>query len=147
MSNNERFKVYVAAYLILKREGKILLLKRANTGYHDGDYSLVAGHLDGGETAEQCIVREALEEANIMLSLEGLEVKYVQHRLAPEREYFDIFVMADKWQGEIKNLEPEKCTELAWFSLTDLPNNFIPEVRLALERIEQGIHYGEFGWQ
>jgi 8-oxo-dGTP pyrophosphatase MutT (NUDIX family) len=81
MPNQERFKAFVAAYLVLIKDGQILLHKRANSGYQDGNYSLVAGHLDGGETTKQCIIREALEEANIKLNPEYLEVVYVTHSL------------------------------------------------------------------
>lgn len=43
----ERYKFICAVYLLLIKENQILLLKRANTGYEDGKYSLVAGHMDG----------------------------------------------------------------------------------------------------
>jgi 8-oxo-dGTP diphosphatase len=46
-----------ASYLILFRDGKILLLKRANTGYEDGNYSVIAGHVEPGENFTQCIIR------------------------------------------------------------------------------------------
>lgn len=38
----ERFKLVTAVHLILTQNGKILLLRRYNTGYEDGNYSVVA---------------------------------------------------------------------------------------------------------
>jgi len=146
MPNQERFKAFVAAYLVLVKDGQILLHKRCNSGYQDGNYSLVAGHLDGGETTKQCIIREALEEANIQLNPEDLEVVYVAHRFSPDREYFDIYLRAEKWTGDIVNMEPNKCDEIKWCKTDELPDNMIPEVKFALESIDKGIHYGEFGW-
>ena len=49
--SKERFKLIVDVHLLLIKDGKIVLLKRANTGYEDGKYGLIAGHADGNETA------------------------------------------------------------------------------------------------
>ena len=146
MRNEERFKIYIAAYLILIQNREVLLLKRKNTGYQDGNYSLVAGHLDGGETAKQCIIREAEEEAGIILNHDDLEVVHVMHRTNPEREYVDIFLRSTVWTGEITNREPEKCGELNWFSLSNMPVNVIPEVKSAIEYSSKNIFYSEAGW-
>ncbi|NTU99018.1 NUDIX domain-containing protein [Candidatus Falkowbacteria bacterium] len=146
MTSKEKFKAYASAYVILMKDGQVLLSRRANTGYRDGMYSLVAGHFEGGETAKQCIMREAAEEAGISLNPDDLEVAYCLHRLSLDREYFDVFLTAEKWQGEIVNMEPEKCGGLEWFPLNDLPTEVIPEVRQAIEHIGQGIHFGEIGW-
>ncbi|HLC70074.1 MAG TPA: NUDIX domain-containing protein [Patescibacteria group bacterium] len=146
MSEKERFKPYVAAYLVLVKNGRVLLLRRFNTGYQDGNYSLVAGHLDGGETTKQCIIREASEEAGIVVRPEDLEVVHTMHRLAPDREYFDFYLRAEKWTGDITNMEPDKCDELKWCQIDDLPSNVLPAVKLALGNINNNVHYSEFGW-
>ena len=51
MKTKDRFKLIPAVYLILRRGDEVLLLRRANTGYQDGKYSIIAGHLDGDELA------------------------------------------------------------------------------------------------
>ncbi|MCK5027559.1 MAG: NUDIX domain-containing protein [Candidatus Pacebacteria bacterium] len=146
MSKREKFKIFIAAYLILVKEGRVLFLKRANTGYQDGNYSLIAGHLDGGETAKESIVREAKEEAGIVLDPADLEVVHVMHRWNPDREYIDVYIKAENWKGEIVNKEPEKCDELTWFSLDDLPKNIVAEVRSAIEDVERNVFYSDVGW-
>ena len=147
MSDKERLRAYVAVYLVLIKGGQVLLSKRCNTGYQDGNYSLIAGHLDGGETAKQGMVREAQEEAGIIINPDDLEVIHIMHRLQPTREYFDIYLRATKYSGEIKNMEPNKCAEIKWCDLNELPTNIIPEVKFALEKISGGAHYSEFGWE
>jgi len=63
----ERYKITPASYLVLIEDNKILLQRRFNTGYEDGKYSLVAGHVDEGETFTEAIIREVKEEAGITL--------------------------------------------------------------------------------
>jgi 8-oxo-dGTP pyrophosphatase MutT (NUDIX family) len=64
----EHIKLPVAVHLFLKKNGKILLLRRYNTGYEDGNYSVIAGHIDGNENIYKAMIREAKEEAGIILS-------------------------------------------------------------------------------
>ncbi len=146
MSKNNRFKIYIAVYLVLEKNQQILLLKRANTGYQDGNYSLVSGHLEGAETAKQGIIREAEEEAGIKLKPDDLKVVHIMHRYRPEREYIDIYLKTNFWEGKIINNEPTKCDELKWFQQDNLPKNIVPEVKFALENVKKKIFYSEIGW-
>src|SRR5689334_11949952 len=109
-----RFGMPVAVHLFLVRGEEVLLLRRANTGYEDGKYSVVAGHLDGGETVVAAAVREAREEAGVVLDPADVRVVGVMHRRA-EDERIDFFVAAEMWSGEIRNCEPHKCDALDWF--------------------------------
>lgn len=69
-----------ASYLVLMQDNKVLLLQRANTGYHDGDYSVIAGHVEQGETFTDTVMREAKEEAGILLHRDSVSVAHIQHR-------------------------------------------------------------------
>lgn len=144
-TEGERLKPYSAVYLMLFDGQQVLLLKRKNTGHRDGEYSLVAGHIDGGETASEAMVREAREEVGIELERQSLEAVHVIHRNSGERIYLDLFFVADDWDGEIRNREPEKCAELAWFNRSRLPENTVPYVEQAIENVS-GDYYSEFGW-
>lgn len=143
---SERFKIHIAAYLVLEKDGKILFHKRKNSSYYDGFYSLIAGHLDGAETAKQAIIREAQEEAGIVVVPEDLKVAHVSHRFNPHREYIDIYLTTSKWEGEITNIEPHKCDGLDWFPKDQLPENIVPEVKAVLEQISQNNFYSDVGF-
>ena len=141
----ERFKLVPEAHLLLVQDGRILLLRRRNTGYEDGRYSVVAGHMDGGETAREAICREAREEAGIELVPDDLAFAQVVHR-ADRGERVSFFFAAIRWRGEVRNLEPHKASELRWFPLDQLPADMVLYVRQAIERWRKGELYGESGW-
>ncbi len=140
-----RFSLIPEVHLVLERDGKILLLKRANTGYEDGKYSLVAGHMDGAETAREAMAREAMEEAGLIIAPEDLQLIHIIHRKS-ETERLSFFFKPLKYQGEPKNLEPDKCDELTWFSFCSMPDNTIPYIQHALNEYRHSRIYSEFGW-
>src|SRR5262249_17615313 len=136
---------FVSAYLILRRGDEVLLLKRQNTGYRDGDYGVVSGHVEEGEPATRAIVREAMEEAGNEIYPGGLRGAHIMH-CKTNRTDIAIFFECRTWKGEVKNLEPEKCTDLSFFPLQALPMNTIEQVAAALHAISQDNFYSESGW-
>ncbi len=144
MTSEERYTLRAAAYLLLIKDGKILLSRRFNTSWRNGDYSLIAGHLDPGESIRTTITREAKEEAGIIVKNSDLEFKHVMQQYE-NAEYFDFYFTAKTWEGKPTNCEPEKCDDMSWFSLDALPDNLVPNVRQALEAYKSGEHYSEFG--
>ena len=148
----ERNKNVPASYLVLIKDGKILLQKRFNTGYMDGKYSLPAGHVDKGETFTQCVIREVKEEIGVDLKSQDLKVNHIMHRFSGAEwgdlaERIDVFFVAEKWEGNPEIKEPEKCDDLSWFDLDNLPDNIIPYVRQAIDCIRENKIYSEHGWK
>jgi len=139
-----RFTAPVAVHLFLIRDEMILLLRRFNTGYEDGKYSVIAGHLDGDETVLAAMSREAREEAGI--ELENARVAGVMHRRARDGERIDFFVICHEWTGEIENREVEKCDDLRWVPIGALPPNTIPYVAAAISAWRAGEWFSSFGW-
>ncbi len=142
---NDRFKMILSVYILLRDEEKILLLKRRNTGFEDGNFGLVAGHVDGDEPSTQAICREAKEEAGVTLDPTKLKFVHFMHRKSSD-ERADVFYETHQWQGIISNREPEKCSELSWFNVNNLPVNTIGYIRQVIENVEKNIYYSESGW-
>ncbi|RPI94557.1 MAG: NUDIX domain-containing protein [Chloroflexi bacterium] len=138
-----RTKFPVTVHLLFFRGDQVLLLRRFNTGYADGQYSVPAGHLDGGETVMAAARREAEEETGLQLDMENMVFSSVLHRME-EEERVDFFVHVRQWQGEPLNTEPDKCDELRWVNLDELPENIIPYVKQAIHNHGAGIVFNEF---
>jgi len=132
-------------HLFFFREDQVLLIRRYNTGFADGQYSVPAGHLDGDETVIAAAAREAEEEIGVLLELECIHFSHVMHRMDGE-ERVDFFVNVSEWNGEPVNAEPDKCDEIRWVNVHDLPANTVPYIRKALHNHLHGIKFDEFGW-
>lgn len=135
----------VNVYLVLRKGEEVLLHLRKNTGYCDGYYGLVAGHVEDGEQATTAMIREAYEEAGIQIELSSLKAVHVMHRQT-NRFNMDLFFECCEWAGDITNREPEKCASLTFFPLTELPSNTIDYIKDALEDIANNNFYSENGW-
>jgi 8-oxo-dGTP diphosphatase len=144
----DRFTVVPAVYIVLRKEGKILVLKRANTGYRDGSYSLPGGHIDGHESATQAAIREAEEEIGVSIDEKDLHLVYTQHCVGEGdyHERINLFFSADKWDGSPVNAEPNKSSEIRWSSLDDMPEEMVPELGDFIKSLKTGEPFGYYGF-
>ncbi len=145
MSN--RFLYIGSVYLFLIEDNKILLQRRCNTGFYDGEYGVPAGHMEGEESPRTACAREIKEEIGIDLTVEDLECVHTMHRKCDDSERIDFFFTTKTYGGVIENCEPEKCDDLSWFPLDELPENMVEYVKVALVRSQAGLTYSEWDWE
>lgn len=121
-----------AVHLILINGDKILLQKRKGSKLWPGYYALPAGHIEDGENQYDALIREAREELDIEINIADVINDYVVLRrnffeidgkaLAP---YIDYYFEIKKYTGIPKIVEEDKCDELLWADINNLPNPFI----------------------
>lgn len=112
---------YSAVFVIIKDpESRILFQKRKNTWFRDWEYQLPSWHVEFRETIAQATIRELNEELDINVLEKDIEVLHISHVDTPDRVYFNIYANVLRYSWEIKNKEPDKCSELTYFSLEDI---------------------------
>ncbi len=144
MAKRERFKMSVSVFLFLRDGNKILVLKRAQTGWMDGYFSVPAGAIDGDKTLIEAVAREAQEEVGVIVQAAALKLVHTMHCFTGEDEWLGQFFMADSWQGEPRLGEPEKHSDLQWVEMDALPDEMIPYVRQAIVGSSQGAYYSTY---
>lgn len=148
-SKKIRYKITTTVHLILTNsQDELLLLKRRNTGYEDGNYSLIAGHVEENETVLQAIIREAKEEIGIEMDKNKILFHSVLHRRKEsvnDEDRIDFFFNYLNFKGVIENKEISKCEGIYWCKFDKLPENLIPFMKIAL--LNETKKYLEYGWE
>ena len=132
-----RFVVIVQT-LVFDDAGRLLLLRRNNTGFMDGWFSLPGGHRDAGESVVDAARRECTEEACV--AVEQIEPVVVM----PYAGGVDFVFEATRWSGTPSIGEPDKCDALTFAAPNALPEPTTRFVKAALECRGKGAWYREF---
>ncbi len=105
-----------AVIVLVKNEGKILLARHAER--NQDVFSCIAGYVEHGETLEECVLREVLEETG----LEVQNIRYAGSQSWPYPDQYMIAFYADWKAGEIR-VDPSELLEARWFDRSNLPNH------------------------
>lgn len=123
----------VGVGIIVIQDGKVLLGKRK--GAHGaGEWSAVGGHLEFGETIEECARRELAEETG----LNALSIElgpWTNDFLEEDKHYITIFVFVTQFDGRLQCLEPDKCEGWEWFEWNALPSPLFGTVQSLIKKI------------
>jgi 8-oxo-dGTP diphosphatase len=122
----------VGVGVVIVRERKVLLgLRRGAHGA--GTWALPGGHLEWGESVENCARREVKEETGLDLGVVS-QGPYTNDVMASEgKHYVTCFVEAKALAGEAKVLEPTKCECWAWFAWSEMPERLFQPLKTLVE--------------
>ncbi len=126
----DRFVTRQAVFCVVRNEkGEILLQQRSGTGYLDGYWDLPSGHLEHGEAMQVSAVRELKEETGIIAEPEALRLIHIDQYFL-NKDYTNFVFEVDVWRGEPKICEPEKCSQIGWFTPGNFPKRCVNVVRV-----------------
>ncbi len=132
----EKRKVGVGVGIMIVKDGKVLLGKRHETLEKAqsslkgaGTWAMPGGHLDFGETFEECARREVMEETGMQLPT--VQVVCVNNDKIESAHFITVGLFCDDSVGEPQVLEPNEITEWKWFDLDVLPSPlYFPSERI-----------------
>ncbi|MFB6673091.1 NUDIX domain-containing protein [Streptomyces sp. NPDC056390] len=139
----------VGVHLYLEDEhGRILLgLRHPDSAYAGNRWHFLAGHCER-EAAISCLVREAREEAGLIIKPSDVELVYLVHLVDSPgaRPRIQLVFKARHFEGAAQVREADKCVAWRWWSPQNLPNPIVRYTRAAIEGIQAGQLYTEMGW-
>ena len=143
-----RYASIVDVHVILRRGGRILLLRRAGDTYASGQLCLPSGHMEEGESILAAAARETLEETGITLNPETLRHVLSIHQRNPGTRHARIgFAFTPRtWDGEPVNAEPHKHSELVWADPAALPPDTVGYAAAVIAAVEHGTAFTLNGW-
>lgn len=125
--------------LIFNKKKEVLLKKRSKKSRNEiGKWEKPGGTIDFGEYSVQAMKREIKEEVNANVDIWGL-LPHTDHILKKEKQHWiALNYLANVKSDMIKNMEPDKCDELKWFSLNKLPKNLAQPTRESIKNYLKG---------
>jgi 8-oxo-dGTP diphosphatase len=118
--------VRVGVGVCIVKDGQVLLGQRLNA-HGDGSWSFPGGHLEFGETWEECAIREVAEETGLQIVNPHFVTCTNDIFTEENKHYITVYMQASWENGEPKVLEPNKMVKWQWFDWENLPSPlFIP---------------------
>lgn len=113
---HERYYPQIAPCIIvaIRRQDKILLANHVRS--RNGIYTALAGFAEVGETLEQTVAREVMEESNIRIK----NLRYVASQPWPFPQSLMMAFLADYDSGELR-IDPKELQDAGWYRYDALP--------------------------
>jgi 8-oxo-dGTP diphosphatase len=116
---------------IYNNKNQMLFGKRKNS-HGAGSWCHPGGHLEFGETFEQCAIREVEEETGLKVSDPKFVSVATECFEEEQKSFVSVFMRVGMPEGQsVQNIEPDKMEEWKWFDMDNLPDNlFLPFQKL-----------------
>jgi 8-oxo-dGTP diphosphatase len=116
--NSAAVKVGVAVFIW--KDGAFLMGKRLGT-HGENTWSIPGGHIEPGETLEQAVARETLEETGLSI-VQPRFLTYTEDIFENGKHYITMWFEADWHAGEPVVNEPDKWVEQTWVPVENMPS-------------------------
>ena len=131
----------VGVGVVFVRHGRVFLAKRCGS-LGEGTWGSAGGHLEHGESLEECARREAREELG--LEVGDLRLLCVSNIVAYGRHYVDVEFLGEIGEQEPRLMEPENFEGSGWFPLSSTPEPLFQAMGYAIDSLLTGVlYYGE----
>ncbi len=107
-------KISPAIIVAILKNDDILLA--SNNRFKKNLYSILAGFVDPGESLEECVHREVMEEVGIRIK----NIRYYDSQPWPFPDSLMVGFFADYYSGQIK-VNDEELSDAAWFNRKNMP--------------------------
>lgn len=132
-STEQNLKPRVGVGIVVINDKKILLGKRKGS-HGSQEWSFPGGHLEFGETVEECAFRELYEETGLK-ALSMQMGPWVDDIIENEKHYVTLFVIVNQFEGDLQLMEPDKCEGWHWFDENSLPSPLFSPVRSLIKKL------------
>lgn len=121
--------------VLIFRDGNVLLGRRLGS-HGAGDWSAPGGHLEFGETPQQCAAREVLEETGLTLGATTQGPFTNDFFPAEQKHYVTLFILAHATEGTAQRREPDKCAGWQWCDPACLPQPLFAPLASLLAQVD-----------
>ena len=128
----------VGVGVVFVRHGRVFLARRRGA-LGGGTWGSAGGHLERGESLEDCARREAREEFD--LAVTELRFLCVSNIIAYGRHYVDVEFLGEIGDQEPRLMEPDAFEGSGWFPLSSLPAPMFQAMAYAMDSLTTGRQY------
>ena len=137
--SEQRNRPLVGVGVVFIRDGRVFLARRRGS-HGEATWASAGGHLEYGESLEDCARREAREELG--LDVGELRVLCLSNIIAYERHYVDVEFLGDIGDQEpVPNQADGALEECGWFPLREPPEPLFEPMRRAIASLLSGNWY------
>ncbi len=142
MPIQRRFRTILTVRLILEYREHTLYLSQVKS--NGESFTLPGGKIEGEEYAKEALIREAFEEAGIILSKKSLNLVHVVYKRLHSTTEIIFFFHAASWKGELKVKEPEKFKDTVWLPNDEPPSRLPAVIKSAMNKIAKDKIFSQF---
>lgn len=143
VTTEQRATFPIVVHTLLVQSGRWFLLRRANTGYLDGAYTLPGGHVQHGEGVIAAALRECHEEAGVVIAPVDLELIAAMPYQTADHQGVDFIARTARWTGTPGIAEPQNFDDCCWADPDALPAPLAPFIPALLDMQTHGTWFKE----